>query len=70
MKKHYVIRFKEGSNKKEKVFEGTFEEALALDEKNKKYSDFYDLMMARYFGDGSDGFTYEEVSEEEFNECD
>lgn len=78
MEKHYIIRSKEGKYK-EKVFDGTLEEALQLQDFNgtaeedkttlSDVENFLELLMMGYFGDGSDGYTYEEVTKEEYNEC-
>lgn len=72
MEKHYVIR-EHLNGKKEQVFEGTLKDIDEIQtlERDKEdyvcYENFDEVMSSNFFGDGSDGYKYFEVSEEEYN---
>ncbi len=72
--KHYVIG-KRFNGKSYKIFEGTLEDIMEIqtwerDKQDKVWYDNFDrVMKANFFGDGSDGFKYYEVSKEEYNKA-
>lgn len=72
--KHYVIG-KNLNGKVYKIFEGDLNDIMEIQtwerdlQDRARYEDFDQVMNDNFFGDGSDGFTYEEVSKEEYDKA-
>jgi hypothetical protein len=74
MKKEYYVIREDGYGRKEKVFSGTIDEAIELQEfwgieesdkvKIEDVEDISDLLQIHYFGD--DEYFYKEVDAEEY----
>lgn len=72
--KHYVIG-KHLNGKVYKIFEGDLNDIMEIQtwerdlQDRARYEDFDQVMSDNFFGDGSDGFTYEEVPKEEYDKA-